>query len=49
LQHLNLLDADVYAPLFVPAGLEIGAKNPEEIALSIAAEVIKRGSFSHES
>ena len=40
-RHLELLnDQPVTLPLFAPAGLDIDAKGPGEIALSIAAELI---------
>ncbi len=39
LEHLGLIDQVVEEPLFIPAGLDIDAKNPDEIALSIVAEV----------
>lgn len=40
LNYLNKLNADVHEPLYVPAGLDMDARNPDEIALSIVAEVI---------
>ena len=40
LTHLQLLDQKTEQALYVPAGLDIDAKNPDEIALSVIAEVI---------
>lgn len=40
LNHLKLLDQEVTLPLFIPAGLDLNAKNPDEIALSVISEVI---------
>ena len=41
-KHLGWTTAtDTDPRLYLPAGLDIGAKNPEEIALSIAAEIIQ--------
>jgi xanthine/CO dehydrogenase XdhC/CoxF family maturation factor len=40
LNHLKLLDEEINYPLFVPAGLDLDARNPDEIALSVVAEVI---------
>jgi xanthine/CO dehydrogenase XdhC/CoxF family maturation factor len=42
LTHLNWMEKkNIEAPLFVPAGQDIGARNPDEIALSVVAEVLK--------
>ena len=42
IEHLQLNDeSSQKLPLFIPAGLDIGAKNPNEIGLSIVAEIIK--------
>ncbi len=51
-KELALKDTDL-ASLYTPTGLEIGAESPEEIALSIASEIIaafrnKRGGFLRE-
>lgn len=40
LTYLDLLNKEMECPLYVPAGLDIDAKNPDEIALSVVAEVI---------
>ena len=40
LTHLNLLEQTTDEPLYVPAGLDMDARNPDEIALSVVAEVI---------
>jgi len=40
LTHLNLMHQNIPHPLYVPAGLDIDARNPDEIALSLIAEVI---------
>ena len=40
LTHLDLVDAEVNQPLFVPAGLDLDAQNPDEIALSVVAEFL---------
>jgi xanthine/CO dehydrogenase XdhC/CoxF family maturation factor len=46
-KHLGWSDAGESDPrLYLPAGLDIGAKNPEEIALSIAAEIIQEVPWS---
>lgn len=38
--HVHGVAAEKLAGIHAPAGLEIGAKNPEEIALSIMAEIV---------
>lgn len=43
LSFLGLKGRDVSEPLFIPAGLDIDARNPDEIALSVVAEVLARG------
>lgn len=43
LDYLKLKNQNVSFPLFIPAGLDIAAKNPDEIALSIFGEVINLG------
>lgn len=41
-QHLQWSDEQMsQAPLYIPVGLNIQARNPEEIALSIASEVVQ--------
>lgn len=40
LTHLDLMNKETELPLFVPAGLDIDARNPEEIALSVVSEVL---------
>jgi xanthine dehydrogenase accessory factor len=40
LNYLGRLNEEIQEPLYVPAGLDIDARNPDEIALSIVAEVI---------
>lgn len=40
LNHLQLVDQEINLPLFIPAGLDLSAKNPDEIALSVISEVI---------
>jgi xanthine dehydrogenase accessory factor len=42
LQHLveDGVDADAVAKVHTPIGLDIGAETPEEIAVSIMAEII---------
>lgn len=42
LTYLALKEQTIDLPLYVPAGLDIDAKNPEEIALSIVAEILTR-------
>jgi xanthine/CO dehydrogenase XdhC/CoxF family maturation factor len=44
LKALGSLNGEVNAPLYVPAGLDLGAKNPEEIALSVVAEFLLENS-----
>lgn len=41
LTHLNLMNQDVNLPISIPAGLDLDAKNPDEIALSVAAEILE--------
>ncbi len=42
IQHLDLQhDAYPAIPLFIPAGLDFDAKNPNEIGLSIVSEILK--------
>lgn len=40
LNYLHLTKGETNLPLFVPAGLDLGAQHPEEIALSVVAEVL---------
>ncbi|MCM2348718.1 MAG: XdhC family protein [Bacteriovoracaceae bacterium] len=40
LNHLKLMNQEVTLPLYIPAGLDLNAKNPDEIALSVISEVI---------
>lgn len=40
IEVLNLFDTKITAPLYVPAGLDIDARGPEEIALSIVGEIL---------
>jgi|GEM_PF-2533750 len=42
LDHLQWLERqEISEPLFVPAGLDIAARNPDEIALSIVSEILQ--------
>lgn len=42
LDHLQWLErSEITEPLFVPAGLDVGARNPDEIALSIVSEILQ--------
>ena len=41
IQHLKLAETLAKIPLFVPAGLDLDARSPEEIALSVIAELIQ--------
>lgn len=40
LNYLQLKHKKINAPLFIPAGLDIDARNPDEIALSVAGEIV---------
>lgn len=40
LTYLKLMHQEVSLPLYVPGGLDVDARNPDEIALSLVAEVI---------
>lgn len=45
LTHLGLMNRTVEVPLSIPAGLDIAARNPDEIALSVVAEVLTLKGF----
>lgn len=42
LNYLGLFEKNVSAPLYIPAGLDIDARNPDEIALSVVSEIFLR-------
>ncbi len=41
IDYLALQNPQVDLPLFIPVGLDIDAKNPEEIGLSVVAEILR--------
>ncbi|UYL07356.1 XdhC family protein [Bdellovibrio sp. SKB1291214] len=46
IKHLNRSSEKIgYQPLYVPAGMDIRATNPDEIALSIVVELLFRGTL----
>ena len=46
LTHLGWMNQVVHAPLSIPAGLDIDARNPDEIALSVVAEILTLKCFT---
>lgn len=40
LNYLGLMDMEINSPLYIPAGMDIDARNPDEIALSIVVEIL---------